>query len=70
MDSLLAYKCDVAPINPPIEPLLQVMFKINLEETLGTLYRDAEYERASHMALDPVGGMCIDVQLHMQPCFP
>ena len=29
-----------------------------------------EYERASHMDLDSVGGMCIDVQLHMQPCFP
>ena len=68
MDSPLACKCDVATIHPPLEPL-QVM-KLGSEPRHSIYYIYVECERASHMALDSVGGMCIDVQLHMQPYFP
>ena len=65
MSGNLGYKCDVTNVHHPLTP--------PLHETCTTplyIYIDAEYKRASHSAIDSVGGTCIALYLLVEPCFP
>lgn len=63
MDGHLGYRYGVANVHPPLTRARHETCTAPLDT-----YKHAEYKRASHTAIDSVGGTCIAMYLLSPPC--